>query len=200
MRSRIKPSKLQLLKRSVFRGGKRWLILIFGLLGITLIWQSYGWINFKSAAIDLPNYATDMKRVDWNEYSKIGQAVSELTSRWKSPNSSFSNQPIRNFEQKISKESLEAQTGQIKHFFAEEEAFRKADLEKSLEKYRYKLDLEMARELDVETNRLRARYQKQALQRELNLKNAVSKYNDELDAEYQVILANLQLQLLIVDL
>jgi hypothetical protein len=157
-------------------------------------------MNSKPSVIDLPDYAANMKRADWNEYTKVGQAMGELVNGWAHPQSLLSKEQISKFEQKISEESLGIQTSQIKLLFAEEEAFRKTDLDKTLELYQSKLNQEMERELDLETVRLKIDYQKEVTNRESNIKNAIAKYNGELIAEYQVTLANLQLQLLLVDL
>lgn len=200
MRSGIKPNNLQLKKRNIFQRKRQWLTLALSLLGITLFWHGYRQLNLEPSTADLPDYATRMKRADWSEYTNIGRALSELTKGWTFPNPSFSDELIRDFEQRISKESIEAQTGRIKMLFAEEEAFRKADLEKSLEAYRYKLNQETARELDIKLNHLQTKYQKEISNFEQNYKKIISEYNEELDAKYQVTLANLQLQLLLIDL
>jgi hypothetical protein len=200
MRNRIKPNKrkFRLGKDSRFR--KIWTIGLSGLFGLTLFWGGYHLLNLKPSATDLPDYAVNLKRADWNEYTQIGQAVSKLTKGWIYSPNSLSDKQLITFDQKISKESLSVQTTQIKLLFTEEEAFRKADLDKALESYRSKLNLEMERELEEQTNRLKKNFQKEVTNQELALKNAIAKYNDELAAQYQVTLANLQLQLLLVDL
>lgn len=200
MRNRIKPNQLKFKQRSVFHYRKKWLIGLLGMLGIILIWQGYRFLNLKPSVNDLPDYAANMKRADWNEYTKIGQTMSELTKGWAYSKSALSDKQIRTFEQKISEESLGAQTAQIKQLFDEEEAFRKAGLDKTLELYRNKLHLEMERELNDEIVRLKSHYQKELTKQEFNNKKAIDQYNEELVAKHQITLANLQLQLLLVDL
>jgi hypothetical protein len=188
------------MQRDIIRPRKRWLIIMLGLLGIVVSWQSCRWMNSRTSGIDLPDYAANLMQVDWNGYTQIGREVSELTKQWLPAKSMVAGAEFGWFEQKISEESLSAQTTQIKQFFTEEESFRKADLEKDLDMYRNQLNLEMVQELDVETIRLKTRYQREFNRRERDIKDAITKYNDELLAGYQVTLANLQLQLLLVDL
>lgn len=200
MINRIKLNNLKFKRGSAFRNKKKWIIGLLGLLGITLIWQGFRFVNFGSSVADLPDYAATMKRADWNEYTKIGQAMGEIMKGWDHPQNPLLKEQTSQFELKITEESLETQTSQIKQLFAEEEAFRKADLDKTLGLYRNKLNQEMEREIDLRTFRLKTDYQKEITNREFNIKNSIAKYNEELKSEYQVTLANLQLQLLLVDL
>lgn len=177
------------------------MIGLLGLFGVTLIWQGYRLMTLEPSVTDLPDYAANLERADWNEYAKISGAMSELTGGWVYPKSSSQKkEKISIFQQKIAEESLSAQTNQIKLLFTEEEAFRKAELENALELYRNKLHLEMERELQEQTIRIKTNFEKEVTVRELAIKNTVTQYNEEMAAKYQVTLANLQLQLLLIDL
>ena len=159
------------------------------------------------AVIDLPDFAAianararAKSRADWSGYSKISGEIAKLKQGWSLEERYFSKKPIAEFEQKISEESLLTQTSQIKQLFAEEETFRKTALAKSVALYRQKLQLEAERELEIKTAGLTNSFANEVGHQELDLKNVVEDYHAKLVNDYQVTLANLQLQLLLVDL
>jgi hypothetical protein len=177
------------------------IIFWLGLLGLVVIWQVYGTIIIERSTADLPDYSRILdSNANWDQYQKLNLKVAALRNGWFQKNNTASEQRIAEFEQKISGESLTAQTAQIRLIFFEEKSFRENELNESIKLYQTKLYQELELEIAVKTASLKSIYDKEVNSKELEVRNALGKYNQDLAKEYQLTFTNLHLQLLLVDL
>lgn len=180
---------------------KKRLIVTFGLIILVLVWLTCRIIYTEHSTKDFPDYATiKQSNSSWSKYSKLSQVVTDLGAGWLNKDTNSFGEPVAKFGQKITGTSLAIQIDQIHAMFQEEKSFHENELSQSQKLYREKFQQEMAQEFAVKATAFKNLFDKDIKARELETQDSVTKFKSTILNEYQVELANLQLQLLLVDL
>ncbi len=185
----------------IFIHKRYWIIFLLGILGIVVIRQVYNVILTGHNIADLPDYSRILdSNANWGQYQKLNLGIAAFKKGWSLSNDNVSEQRIAEFEQKMSEESLMTQSAQIRQIYLEEKGFRENEQNEAFKLYQTRLYQELELDIAVKTAGLKSRFDKEINTKELEVRNAFEKYNRDLEQEYRLTLANLQFQLLLVDL
>lgn len=145
-----------------------------------------------------PDYSKNgLNQPDWSGYSQLGRVLPKF--RWSLPNLSpkmASNWKLPAYETS----EFDRQVEEIRRIFGEEESFRSANLARSVRNYQSRLHQKLTARLNEHSASLTAAFDRDVRAKKEELEQELLKYQQELGAEYQTSLANLNLRLSVSDL
>lgn len=145
-----------------------------------------------------PDYSkNELNQPDWSGYSQLGRVLPKF--RWSLPN--LSPKTASNWKPPAYETSeFDRQVVEIGRIFGEEESFRTANLARSVRNYQSRLHQKLNARLNEHSAALTAAFNRDVHAKMEEFKQELLKYQQELSAEYQTSLANLNLRLSVSDL
>lgn len=147
---------------------------------------------------NIPDYGKiDGNQPDWSGYSQFSRLFTGF--HWTLPN--LSPKASEKWKLPVDDTSeFNRQIIEIDRIFGEEESFHAADLERSVRNYRLRLTQKLAARLNELSAALTAAYNRDIQAKTEEFKHELLKYQQELGAEYQISLVNLNLRISVSDL